>query len=207
MAEDRTLGGVTKKGERVATGILDAAIETIADLGVGGASMQRIADQAEVDKRALQYYFGDRDGLLAAVAQRVAERLVGEAEEALADIVDPGEGFRVGFELLWGNVVASPRLHGAYLDLLAASISHPALREHVVKVRDRYDHMIQERATTAEAEGYVWTMPKDTMSAMVLATLQGLTLDYLQRGMTPQLEGALKAYRAWLEELAEPPPE
>jgi hypothetical protein len=48
-------------------------------------------------------------------------------------------------------------------------------------------------------------MPKETMSAMVLATLQGLTLDYLQRGYTPQLEGALETYRSWLEGLAESP--
>lgn len=202
VRDERQLGGVTAKGEQVALGILDAAIETIADHGAGGASMQRIADRAGVDKSVLRYYFGDRDGVFSAVTNRIGDRLVGDLETALADITDPGIGFEVGFEVLWGAVVANPRLHGAYLELVAASIGDDSLRAHVVAVRDRYDHVIQERATFAEAEGFVWRMPKETMSALVLATLQGLTMDYLQRGETPQLADALAEFRVWMQGLA-----
>ena len=205
MATQQRLGGVTPKGERAARGILDAAIDVIADHGPAGASLRRIAERADVDKRVLRYYFADRDGLLAAVADRIGERLLSEAERALADIVDPGEGFEIGFRVLWGTVTASPRLHAAYVHLVAASISDEALRERVIAVRDRYDALIQERARAAEANGYVWTMDRAAMSALVLAGLQGLTLDYLQRGETPQLAEALREYRAWLAGLAAPP--
>jgi len=192
----------TAKGERVAAGILDAAIETIAQHGCAGASMQRIADAADVDKRVLAYYFDDRDGLLAAVTERVGDRLLGAAETALADIVDPDVGFRVGFSLLWEDVVAHPRLHAAHLALVAQSITDDALRPHVVAVRERYDHLIQERATVAESVGYRWLMDKATMSEMVLAGLHGLTLDFLQRGETPQLAAALQMYQDSLQGLA-----
>jgi len=192
----------TRKGEKVAEGILDAAIETIADVGCAGASMQRIADRGGVDKRVLAYYFGDRDGLFAAVADRVGDRLLGAAEEALADIVDPDVGFRIGFGLLWDDVVAQPRLHAAHLALVAASITDEALRPAVARIRERYDHLIVERATVAEGVGYVWSMDKATMSEMVLAGLHGLTLDYLQRGETPQLRAALAVYQQSLQGLA-----
>ena len=50
----------------------------------------------------------------------------------------------------------------------------------------------------------MWTMPKAAMSALVLAGLQGLTIEYLQRGKTERLELALAEYRAWLQTLATP---
>ena len=202
MNDARRLGGVTEKGEQVATAILDGAIETIADVGVADASLQRIADRAGVDKRVLRYYFGDREGLFAAVVGRVGDRLLAETEEALVDIVDPDVGFAVGFRVLWGTVLASPHLHGAYYELVAASITDPSLRRHVVAVRDRYDRMIQERARAAEAEGFVWNMSIEAMSALVIAGLQGLTLDYLQRGETKQLKAALREYQEWLKGLS-----
>lgn len=202
MAEQRRRGGATEKGQQVATGILDAAIEVLAEHGTAGASLQRIADRAGVDKRVLGYYFGDRDAVLAAVAGRIGDRLLADSEAALADVVDPDVGFAIGFRLMWETVVAQPRLHAAHLALLAASISDPGLRDAVVAVRDRYDHLIQERATTAEAHGWVWVMDKATMSQLVIAGLQGLTLDYLQRGDTPQLRDALATYQAQLQVLA-----
>ena len=150
----------------------------------------------------LRYYFGDREGLFAAVVGRVGDRLLAESEEALVDIVDPDVGFAVGFRVLWGTVLASPHLHGAYYELVAASITDPSLRRHVVAVRDRYDRMIQERARAAEAEGFVWSMSIEAMSALVIAGLQGLTLDYLQRGETKQLKAALREYQEWLKSLS-----
>jgi AcrR family transcriptional regulator len=162
---------VTPKGERVATGILDSAIETIADHGCVGASMQRIADRAQVDKAALRYYFGDRDGVFAAITARVGDRMLGDAEEALADVVHPDEGFALGFRILWDTVVSTPRLHRAHFDLLTTSLSDPALAVHVVKIRRRFVRLIDERAVAAEAAGWVWTMDRSAMSALVIAGL------------------------------------
>ena len=192
----------TPKGERVATAILDAAIETIADEGCTGASLQRIADRAAVDKRVLRYYFGDRDGVLAAVVDRVGDRMLGAAEEALADVVDPDRGFALGFGVLWDTVVASPRLHRTYFDLVTTALSDPELNARVVEIRERFSRLIEERAVAAEAHGWVWTMDRAAMNGLVIAGLQGLTLDYLQRGPTPQLEVALRAYAEWLQGLA-----
>ena len=205
MAQQRS-GTLTEKGERVATGILDAAIETIADHGAGGASLALVADGAGVDKGLLRYYFGDREGLIEATIERIGERLVSDAEEALATIVDPEIGFERGFDLLWANVTRSPRLYAAYMELTAAGVSNPELRRHVGKIRDRYDRLVLERATAAEANGWVWLIPKETMTQLVLAALEGLALDYLRRGgKADHFDEAVRAYRRWLGYLATPP--
>jgi AcrR family transcriptional regulator len=204
MAQQRS-GSLTPKGERVASGILDAAIEVIAERGAGGASLALVADEAGVDKGLIRYYFGDRDGLIEATVERIGERLLFAAEEALSTIVDPEIGFDRGFDLLWANVTASPRLYAAYLELTAAAVSNRELRVQVAKVRDRYDRLVLERAAVAEENGYEWLIPKETMTQLVLAALEGLALDYLRRGgRADHFDDAVATYRRWLGMLARP---
>lgn len=64
---------------------LDAAIAVISDEGPG-ASMEAIAQAAGVSKPILYRHFGDREGLVEALA----ERFVGELAERLGAILDSG---------------------------------------------------------------------------------------------------------------------
>src|SRR5882757_4083426 len=63
--------------------ILAAATAEFAAHGVAGARVDRIAAQAEANKRAIYDYFGDKDKLFAAVL----ERLLAD----LAQAVPPGD--------------------------------------------------------------------------------------------------------------------
>jgi AcrR family transcriptional regulator len=58
--------------------LLVAAIETIQETGAAGMSMREVARRAGVTHTAAMYHFGDRAGLLAAVAAD-GYRLLGEA--------------------------------------------------------------------------------------------------------------------------------
>ena len=64
--------------------ILDAARRRIAREGIGGASLQEIADEAGVSKPLLLYHFGDKAALLAKLASTLAEELVAREGTALA---------------------------------------------------------------------------------------------------------------------------
>lgn len=205
MQAGKVRADLTPKGRRAVTKILDGAIEAIAERGAVGASLQDVAELAHVDKGVLRYYFGDRDGLVAAAIERLGERLIGDAEEALATITDPDVGFDRGFEVLWSTVTSSPRLHGAYLELTAASIGDPDLRRHVARVRDRYDRLILDKAEQSIEAGYVWRLEPAAMARMVIAALEGLAIDYLQRGESPELDAAITAYKDWLHSLSNPP--
>ena len=50
-------GHLTDKGERRAMQILDAALRSLATCGYGQTSIQRVADEAAVQKRVVLYYF------------------------------------------------------------------------------------------------------------------------------------------------------
>lgn len=192
----------TPKGDAVAARILDAAVETLADRGYAGASMQLIADAAGVNKRMLLYYFGDRERLFASVTQHVGDRLLSDLEVAIADLSEPQDTIAVGFDLIWESVMSHPRLHAVYLGLVAASVSDDRLRPHVARVRERYDTLVRRQADQAVEAGYSLREEPRVLSALVIAGVQGLTLDYLQRGDSEQLRAAITAFKQWLAGLA-----
>jgi len=55
---------------------MDAALYEFSGQGYDGASMNNIADRAEVSKPTVYQYFGDKDGLFAAVLQEGCEHII-----------------------------------------------------------------------------------------------------------------------------------
>jgi AcrR family transcriptional regulator len=85
--------------------LLRAAVDVITDGGAAAMSMREVARRAEVSHTAATYHFGDRAGLLTAVA---------------------AEGYR----LLGEALVDAQQAHGSFLELGVAyvrfAVSHPA---------------------------------------------------------------------------------
>ena len=75
MAEPLTSGRRTnKRGQATRENMLEAALRSLASGDVGAASANRIAKEIGATWGAVQYQFGDIDGLWAAVLRRTAER-------------------------------------------------------------------------------------------------------------------------------------
>ena len=84
----RALGGATPASRQLGRQqrrdeLLEAALVAVRRHGQA-ASMEQIAAEAGITKPILYRYFGDKDGLLAAVADRFADALIARLDEALA---------------------------------------------------------------------------------------------------------------------------
>jgi DNA-binding transcriptional regulator YbjK len=98
-AESARSTGNTARGAQRRIEIIDAAIEVMARVGLGGLSMRVVANQAQIPLGALTYYFEDKSDLVAQAFQQLSdreiERVVRTAEqlqptmpaEQLADLV------------------------------------------------------------------------------------------------------------------------
>lgn len=134
--------------------LIEATIETLAEVGFNAASLGEIARRAKVSTGLFAHYFGDKDGLLEAtlrfmagrvtrstaarlrVAATPRERLAAVGEAALAD-----EEFdrRTGAVWLafWGQMTHSPRyrrVQRAYERRMISNLRH-ALRRLVPEPR------------------------------------------------------------------------
>jgi AcrR family transcriptional regulator len=102
--------------------LLEDAIAAIRELGAG-VTMDQLARQGGVTKPILYRHFGDRDGLIAAIAERFAAGLLGEIDQAL---LRDGAGRK---ELLEGTVAAYlgfiDREPNLYRFLVHQALTHP----------------------------------------------------------------------------------
>jgi AcrR family transcriptional regulator len=82
--------GTHSRGEDTSRRILETAIRVFADKGYEGASTRLLAEQAEVNLPAIQYYFGSKEGLYRAaighIADFVEERMASRTQHVLAEL-------------------------------------------------------------------------------------------------------------------------
>lgn len=194
----------TEKGQRQAERILEAAYECLSKHGYSGTSMQRIADEAGTQKRMVHYYFSTREHLLDQVARRVGDRLLAQVHEAIEGLEDPAEIVTVGVDRLWDEVKADPQLQAVYFGLAAESATDPSLRETLSYINDGYRKMIHELVRSARGRGVDVRWDEGALTVLIIAGIQGLTLQLLERGETGELRRAIEDFKRWLTAIAVP---
>src|SRR4051812_8948407 len=112
----------TRDSERSRGAILAAARREFSAHGLGGTRLERVAEAAQVDKKLVYYYFGDKDGLFAAVLESVYEEI--RDAQLYLDLKDmpPLAALKRLVEFTWDYYIAHPEfivllnsenLHGA----------------------------------------------------------------------------------------------
>lgn len=86
-----TLGRRAKDVEATRERILDAAVALYREHGVTGATIQAIAERADVARGTVLNHFGGADGLLEAVLDRAVEEVGYPSERDLAGAATPEE--------------------------------------------------------------------------------------------------------------------
>ncbi len=84
-ARNREDEGATRDGRRAErrTQLLDAAVDAIRDIGPG-VTMEQLAKAGGVTKPILYRHFGDREGLIGAIAERFSNDLITSVTTPLA---------------------------------------------------------------------------------------------------------------------------
>src|ERR1700710_602525 len=85
--------------EQTKRNIIDIATEEFSAMGLAGARVDAIAERTNTTKRMLYYYFGSKDGLYAAVLEKVYGDIRAFEQALKLDELDANEGMAelVGF--------------------------------------------------------------------------------------------------------------
>jgi AcrR family transcriptional regulator len=103
--------------------ILSAAMDEFSQYGYAGARVDRIAERAEINKRLIYYYFGNKDDLFLAVLERTYAD-IRAAEQALhLDAMDPVEAIRQLVSFTWRYYLEHPE----FITLLNSENLHQAV--------------------------------------------------------------------------------
>jgi AcrR family transcriptional regulator len=122
--------------------ILQAARQEFAAHGLGGARVDRISEQAGINKRMLYHYFGNKDDLFGAVLEaNYAHKRASEQAMRLEN-EEPREAIRKLVTLTWNYYIDHPE----FMNLLNSANLHQARHVQasstVKEMRNPFIHMI-----------------------------------------------------------------
>jgi AcrR family transcriptional regulator len=111
-----------RNADRSQRDILSAALQEFAELGLGGARMDRIAERAGVNKRLIYYYFEHKDSLFTSVLEHAYENIRSQERELNLSQVEPIEAIRRLIAFTWNYYIEHPE----FLTLLNSENLHRA---------------------------------------------------------------------------------
>ena len=143
--ERRRPGGLEQRDDRRAerrTQLLDAAVDVIRERGPG-VTMEQLAKAGGVTKPILYRHFGDRDGLIGAIAERFAADLLVSVTTPLAAEADAHDLLRSTVDSYVGFIEREPNLYR----FMAQHV--PDRGDDVVQMRSLIDLIAKQVAIVA----------------------------------------------------------
>jgi AcrR family transcriptional regulator len=169
--------------------ILGAALDVLKEDGFAGLSNAKVADRAGENKALISYHFGSKAGLVREVAQAVAAEITGELLGAIGDARDMDSIAR----RLVDGIAAIPRrdpgLARLYFDLAGWSAVEPEIKSIMAEMKDGFQATLRGLLPVEDAAA---------TALLMIACVEGFTLEQLEHGETPELERARDLFVASL---------
>src|SRR4051794_26068982 len=194
-ASTKAAAGSTRRG-RPSTGarerILEAAIEVLKSDGYAGLTIAKVAARAGESKPLVAYHFGSKQGLVQAAGRSIAEMITEEVLDAVdgaTTIEAVIRGVDSGVERVLDDDERVARL---YFDLAAVSVVEPEVRQTIAEVNEQWREVLV-RLLTQASDGLTPARAR-VLTVMVVSGMQGMTLERIERGATPERKRARELF-------------
>ncbi len=165
--------------------ILDACLEVLKAEGYAGLSIAKVAAKAGENKALIAYYFGSKQGLIAAAGRQLGESISNDILGGLEDAGSVEEIVRGAADGLWELMDRDERLARVYFDLNAVSVVSDDVREVMREVKAAWRRVLTDLLGKGEDE---------TAAVLIIAGLEGLSLERIERGDTEALRRAREMF-------------
>jgi AcrR family transcriptional regulator len=172
--------------------ILEAAIEVLKSDGYAGLTIGKVAASAGESKPLVAYHFGSKQGLVQAAGRSIAEMITNEVLDAIdgASTVEAVvRGVDAGVERVLDEDERVARL---YFDLAAVSVVEPEIRRTIADVNEQWREVLVRQLTDA-SDGLSPAKAR-VLTVMVISGMQGMTLERIERGPTPERKRARELF-------------
>jgi AcrR family transcriptional regulator len=154
--------------------LLDATIESLLEVGVGGTTTRRVSELAGVSMGAQTHHFPHRSDLLAAAAERIAEQRVARLRALSRELPRHSSDRLQGLlDLLWADF--SSDVFTVFVKLFVEAADDPELYQRMIEIERRLARTITEAAVEfmgelANRSGW------EARLLLALSALRGLAL-------------------------------
>ena len=168
--------------------IAAAALEILKADGYSGLTTAKVAARAGQNKALISYHFGGKQGLVAEVAGQVAAQITDATRAAIADVDDVEQLARAIVEAIFEIMDTDEGVQRVYFDLTSQAVVDPEIGRIMGEMKARFREVLRERLSALG----VGPDPARIEAAAVflIAGVEGLALERLERGESPELAGA-----------------
>jgi TetR/AcrR family transcriptional repressor of bet genes len=156
--------------------------------GYAGLTTAKVAARSGENKALIGYHFGSKQGLVAAVGREVWESITADVLDGLEQterVEDLVRGVLAG---LWRVMDRDDRLARLYFDLAAVSVVEPDVRAVMQEMKEQWRQVLG--GLLAAAKDGPARREAEAATVYVIAAIEGLALERLDRGETPALRRA-----------------
>ncbi len=161
--------------------IATAALECLQEVGHAGLTARKVAARANISLGHITYHFADMAAVLAAAFELAAEKVQQAGRDAL---IKPGgtaaerldRYLRAGF----GGDLMTPAHLRLRVDLWSAALTRPDIAKIELALYQSHREAVERLLDRMAADYAIDRIP--VVADMIMATLDGLWLDWLRRG-------------------------
>jgi AcrR family transcriptional regulator len=187
----RGAGGPTRieRSEETRAALLRSASRLICELGMHGASIDRIAADAGYTKGAFYAHFASKEDLFLVVLDEHFATELARLDVILAGAENPAEEARKAAEDFLAHIDADPEWRRVYQEFATHAARHDAFRvEFATRQRGLRARMAEVFARWAADLGVKPSVPPEDVAAMTFFMADGFLLDQI---IDPELDRAL----------------
>lgn len=177
--------------------ILTGALEVLERDGYAGLTTAKVAAASGQNKALIGYHFGSKQGLVAAVAGEVADGITREVLAGLGEPASAEELVAGTLAGIWKVMDRDEGLARVYFDLASQASVEREVRSIMAEMKAGF------RSVLVDLLGGLAEPPprrrREPIAVFLIAGIEGLALDRLDRGDTPELRAAR---RIWITSAA-----
>ncbi len=160
--------------------LVDAAIAVMSREGVPNTTTRAIVAEAGMQIGVFHYCFRSKDELIGEVARAISARSFGAVGEVLERSDDPAELIRGCVDAFWEHIEQDPLAWLLIFELAHFSLRQPGWEFAARANRTRnIDAVAGLLVVVAEKGSLEWRSPIDVLARYVLATIEGITFQWL----------------------------
>jgi AcrR family transcriptional regulator len=172
--------------------ILEGCLEVLKESGYAGLTIAKVAAISGESKALVSYHFGSKDGLVSAAGRELGEEITREVLDGLQGATTVEEVVSGAAGALWNLIERDERLPRVYFDLNAVSVVDPGIRDVLREIKAAWREVVSRLLRKADPP--VDEAQVGAVTTLLIAGLEGLTLERIERGETAELDRARKLF-------------
>lgn len=172
--------------------ILEGCLEVLKESGFAGLTIAKVAAASGESKPLVSYHFGSKAGLVAAAGRELGQEITREVLDGLEGASTVEEITAGAAGALWKLIERDERLPRVYFDLNAVSVVDPGIRDVLREIKVAWREVVS--GLLLKATPPVKKARAGAVTTLLIAGLEGLTLERIERGETSELNQARKLF-------------